>query len=184
MNRNEFLDLARNQLQTVQYAVEVGVWQGDYSHTMVSKLQPQKFYGVDPYLCIEGYNDAPDAAVFANQTNLDKLHATVAARYSNWPNATLLRLTGTDAASLFDTAQLDLVYIDSDHSYNAVSAEISAWWAKVRNGGILCGHDYCEGNPQKGHKYGVIAAVTEFATQYNLEVKTTNEQYATWWVTK
>lgn len=35
----------------------------------------------------------------------------------------------------------DVVFIDGDHRYDAVAADIAAWLPKVRPGGVLCGHD-------------------------------------------
>jgi hypothetical protein len=35
----------------------------------------------------------------------------------------------------------DLVFIDGDHRYEAVRADIAGWLPKVRPGGVLCGHD-------------------------------------------
>ena len=49
----------------------------------------------------------------------------------------------------------DLIFIDADHSYEAVREDIIAWWPKVKNGGIISGHDYQMGTP------GVIAASNE-----------------------
>ena len=37
---------------------------------------------------------------------------------------------------------LDFVYIDGDHHYTNVLADIRAWWPKVRSGAFLGGHDY------------------------------------------
>jgi len=37
----------------------------------------------------------------------------------------------------------DMVYIDADHSYRSVKTDISSWFKKVKQGGIICGHDYC-----------------------------------------
>jgi hypothetical protein len=51
--------------------------------------------------------------------------------------------------------QADVVYIDADHSYESVLADINAWTPHVRRGGILCGHDFFEGFP------GVEKAVRE-----------------------
>jgi len=46
-------------------------------------------------------------------------------------------------APLMADGAFDLVFIDADHSYQAVRDDVSAWRLKVRQGGILCGHD-CE----------------------------------------
>lgn len=48
----------------------------------------------------------------------------------------------------------DMIFIDADHSVDAVTKDI--WLAKqlLRKGGILCGHDYHSNHP------GVVAAVS------------------------
>jgi len=185
MNRSTWLhQTVKPTLGEVQHAVEVGVWRGDYSAEIISALTPVQFTGVDPYLLHPGYADCPDPVEFANQYNLDQLYDRTSARFHQWPGATLRRQTGVAASKLFSDSELDFVYIDGDHSYEFVSTDIKAWWPKVKSGGILAGHDYTPGNPAKGHIYGVIQAVTEFAEKYALTVNTTSEQYATWWVVK
>lgn len=186
MNRENWLaDIVKPQLKELDIAIEVGVWEGAYSHWIVNYLKPTNFYGVDPYEFREDYADSPDANVFAHQSKLDNLHDRTKAKLEeNGLGGTLLRTTGIDAASRFDDNSIDFVYIDGDHSYDFVSNDIKAWWPKIKQGGILSGHDYTPGNPQKGHVYGVIEAVTEHAEKYSLNVQTTSEQYATWWMTK
>ncbi len=46
-----------------------------------------------------------------------------------------------DAASVVPDRSCTLVFLDADHRYEAVRADIRAWRRKVRPGGLLAGHD-------------------------------------------
>ena len=61
-----------------------------------------------------------------------------------------------DAAKLFDDRSLDLVFIDANHTYEHVKEDIEAWYPKIRDGGILSGHDFSGDFP------GVEKAVREY----------------------
>lgn len=41
---------------------------------------------------------------------------------------------------------IDFLYIDGDHSYEGVKADILGWSPYVRHGGMILGHDYEEGD--------------------------------------
>lgn len=43
------------------------------------------------------------------------------------------------------TRQVDLVFIDGDHSYEGCAADITIWWPHVAPGGVLVVHDYAKG---------------------------------------
>jgi hypothetical protein len=36
----------------------------------------------------------------------------------------------------------DLIFIDAEHTYEAVKADILAWWKHLRDDGVMIGHDY------------------------------------------
>lgn len=42
----------------------------------------------------------------------------------------------------FIDESIDLIFIDATHTYKCVIEDISCWYGKIRNGGIICGHDY------------------------------------------
>lgn len=46
------------------------------------------------------------------------------------------------ANALFNNNPLDLAFLDDDHSYDAVKFGITRAYYFLREGGILCGHDY------------------------------------------
>ena len=48
------------------------------------------------------------------------------------------------AAARFDDGSLDAVFIDADHSEEAVARDIAAWLPKVKRGGVIAGHDVDE----------------------------------------
>lgn len=51
---------------------------------------------------------------------------------------------------------LTFVYLDGNHSYEGVLNDLKIWLPKLKEGGIMAGHDY-------NHLYGVQKAVDEFA---------------------
>jgi len=58
------------------------------------------------------------------------------------------------SASSFEDKSLDFVFIDANHEYEFVKKDILAWLPKIKEGGILAGHDY----PSYS---GVVQAVDE-----------------------
>lgn len=76
---------------------------------------------------------------------------------------TLVVGDGTRVAGLFADASLTMVFIDANHSYEAVSNDIRTWLPKVRVGGFLAGDDV--GAPEEAPEQkvwpGVVRAVNE-----------------------
>lgn len=100
------------------------------------------------------------------------------ARAARFPGrATVMPLTSVAAAAMIDPGSLDLVFLDADHSYEGVRADIAAWAPKVKAGGILGGHDYR--NPEPGFDFsGVERAVGEWAAGRDIEA----DDNFTWFV--
>jgi hypothetical protein len=88
---------------------------------------------------------------------------------------TVLRKRSVDAAREVADGSLDFVFIDGDHSYEGVRADIAAWRGKVKPGGLLGGHDYA--SPKFP---GVADAVDEFAILEGLKLDLAEDR--TWFV--
>ena len=87
----------------------------------------------------------------------------------------ILRMDNREAANILPN-DLDLVYIDANHTYKEVKKDIEAWYPKVRAGGILSGDDY--------HYYdGVVKAVDEFVREHQISLQV-GASKTQWWFVK
>lgn len=92
-------------------------------------------------------------------------------RARHYPNrAHIMHMNSLEAAAKVDDRSLDLVFLDADHSYAGVKADLEAWTPKIRNPeGWIGGHDYR--NPEKGYDFtGVERAVSEWADGREVEL--------------
>jgi hypothetical protein len=157
-------------------AAEIGVWRGEFSARVLSTWGGQ-LHMVDAWRHLENYQDMcnlPDA----EHEKCFQRALSVAEAFT--PRAVVLRELSPVAANSFSDGFFDLVYLDANHSYEAVMADLRAWTAKVRAGGVVCGHDYLDGVRKEG-VFGVKTAVNEFFGRPPELV--TEEQYPSWFYT-
>lgn len=55
---------------------------------------------------------------------------------------TPIKLPTSEAHNFIQDAELSFCFIDADHTYEGVLADIQNWRKKVKPGGILAGHDF------------------------------------------
>lgn len=67
--------------------------------------------------------------------------------------------------------QFDSIFIDGDHSFEAVKSDIESWLPLIRPGGLIAGHDFWAAHP------GVMDAVNELIDDFEV-VPTTRLWYA------
>lgn len=77
-----------------------------------------------------------------------------------WDTIYPLVMDSATACKIFANNILDLVFIDGDHSYEAVKQDVLGWLPKVKDSGILCGHD--------ANRPSVLQAVDECLVSYSL----------------
>lgn len=124
-----------NQRQLWGPGVEVGVCQGIFSEWILQHWHGPLLYLVDPWTDLPGYRDLP----YDHEANY---HETLTRMLPFVGRYLILRKTSLEAASQFEDGSLDFVYLDGDHRYEAVRADLEAWYPKVRRGGMLAGDDY------------------------------------------
>jgi predicted O-methyltransferase YrrM len=79
-------------------------------------------------------------------------------RMSKYPNVAAIQGASPDALQHLPSAQFDMVYIDGDHSYDAVAKDIAIARKLVKDGGVIAGHDYNDIEYFSGIKRAVTEA--------------------------
>jgi predicted O-methyltransferase YrrM len=151
MNYNVLANLLKS-LNIVQYgaAAEVGVLYGDTSFHLLNEIPHLNLYPIDPYLPY----DEPDRTLL----HMTKFESDAKRKLSIFGSRSILmKQTSVDAAPAITDASLDFVFIDAQHTYEAMKEDIATWVPKVRQGGLITGHDY--------RWDGVNRAVNEFAAE-------------------
>lgn len=153
---------------------EIGVAAGDFARRVLCR-----WAGV--YTMVDAWKHLQDAYVdISNVCDVDhernfRKARQVAAEFA--PRVQMLRLLSSEAAKCFPDEYFDVVYLDANHSYDAVLADLAAWVPKIREGGVMAGHDYLDGVRREG-EFGVKKAVTTFFGRSPDIV--TREEWPTW----
>ncbi len=149
---------------------ELGVYMGAFAERLLETLQPKKLHLVDPWKRIEGEGYEDSWYVTHDQDHMDGLYDLVCQRFraqTNDGRVEIHRSTAVEFLRLQTDGSLDWVYIDGDHSYEAVCADLGASLPKVKPGGFITGDDYRVGG---WFKDNVIRAVDQFVARYPVEM--------------
>jgi hypothetical protein len=122
--------------------VEIGVWKGKSAAFMAVEIANAKkdiaFYAVDHWKGSDEPLHRVDPDVIAGTLYEAFLSNIAPAKAFVRP----LRMTSLEAAERFDDQSVDLVLLDGEHTYEAVSADIAAWLPKLKSGATLAGDDW------------------------------------------
>lgn len=153
--------------------VEVGVDRGEFSNLILSKTSPAKLHLID---CWEEHHEAldyPHDCFYANQeqhqSNYELVKSSFADRIASG-QVEVHRGYSVPVLETFADASIDWVYLDANHSYEAVSTELEVLRRKVKPGGVIAGHDYIDTPFWKARNFGVVEAVDEFCAEHGWEL--------------
>ncbi len=150
---------------------EIGTWKGDFAARILSGARPRRLYLVDPWQYREesSYENAMYGGEAGGQQRMEAICRSVLDRFEaeiERGQVIVRRSPSAAAAGDFADGELDWVYIDGDHTYAGVKADLDAYYRAVKVGGVLAGDDYGEAGWWDN---GVTRAVDELAASGRCE---------------
>ncbi len=147
-NRVSLLD----ELPKNSHCAEVGVLFGQFSTEIVRVTQPQKFHLFD--------------------INNEFLKCSVEQIRKMDSNVDIEVHLGESKQTLskIPSQSLDWIYLDADHSYEAVWAELQEARRIVKTDGYIILNDYIMYDHINRDNYGVVKAANQFCIEYNYEL--------------
>ena len=157
------------------YGAEVGVEQGQNAARILTGWRGR-------LLLVDCWAQQPlavycdQAAYWSDADQEANYQKTLAAMAPFGGRATVRRMMSAEAAGQLADGELDFVYLDANHEYSAVLAELALWYPKVRRGGMISGHDFLDA----GRPFGVASAVREFVRELPVALEVAPEDWANW----
>jgi hypothetical protein len=156
---------------------EIGVLHGDFSQMILSEIDPETLVLIDPYSISESkYNEALHNLATAYSTEKD--YADLLLRFEDRikeEQIIVKRDYSYNVSIDFPDKGFDCIYHDGSHVYFDLKRDLKDWLPKLKENGIMAGHDYLEHS-----SFGVIQAVNEFCEEYKFEMIIFNEQGGDW----
>lgn len=161
-----------NKFPKNSIGIELGVHLGDFSDKILQIVNPRKFHLVDSWDCIPLNKPAAYSGIYNRdlfvkkrfESSIKKNKLFIHKNYSH------------EALNFFENNYFDWIYIDANHDYDFVKFDIYNWSNKIKNDGLICGHDYC------WKSNGVVKAVDEFINDKNWQLiyHTVYDKFPSW----
>jgi predicted O-methyltransferase YrrM len=153
------LQMLATQVPKGGLVVEIGSYCGQSSAAIASGLDPSvKFVCIDPWMKQGGFT-YPDGRDYGYETKETLLQFRTAT--DDW-KAQITQIIGwpLDVAAWWG-APIDMINIDCVKEYDALAPIWNAWLPRVKQGGIVCSHDYEPDTSKDWHFPGVVRVIEE-----------------------
>lgn len=119
-----------------------------------------------------------DSKIYDDVSNRDQIHQDTL--YNQLKQKLELKHPGrfeihrgfsVEVSKTFPDNYFDFVYVDARHDYEGVKEDLKAWWPKLKEGGLIAGHDFVPDGHHKEGSFGVQMAVLEFAKSVGKEIQ-------------
>jgi predicted O-methyltransferase YrrM len=142
---NQYLELLDNVPEGGVF-VELGAYKGKSTSFIVTEINNKgrniKFHTIDTFEGDSGSNDENEVEAYKNVivSNMFEEFNKNTEHLKEYFNVIVGK--SDESSKFFEDDSVDVIFIDAGHSYESVIKDIKSWLPKIKNGGIMSGHDY------------------------------------------
>jgi hypothetical protein len=132
--------------------IELGVAEGEFSHSVLANQDVAKWYSVDMWAGDRGHDQRQ------HHRALDRLRPFGS-------RSTVIQSRFCDLVDEFPAEYFDFIYVDGyAHTGQEGGETLAQWWPKLKPGGVFAGDDYDPAWPL------TVQSVDAFCAQHQLEL--------------
>lgn len=122
---------------------EIGVWNGAFSQCILEVTSPKELTLIDPWDLLTG-QPAEQLTHHRHQDSgfMGSMRGHVTDKFKTRPEVKIRQGFSAEVMETFKDDYLDWVYIDGNHRYEFVRADLEVAARKVRVGGTIAGDDF------------------------------------------
>ncbi|MCQ8239947.1 class I SAM-dependent methyltransferase [Rhizosaccharibacter radicis] len=153
--------------------VEVGVGIGVFTHEVMTICAPRSFVAIDDFGLdrVELLWGRPSAEVFEGWGH-QGFYEHRFEREIGTGLVTVIRSGSAAGIAALPDDSVDVIYVDADHTYDAVRADLQACLPKVKSSGRIIVNDYVlTPADASGLRFGVIDATNEFMIAHDFAME-------------
>ena len=123
--------------------IEIGSYMGESTMMFASSNLFKEIYTIEPFKNVDGKIEEFNQK---NDYNWDTIYNEFQTNTRFFDNIILHKDFSYNVADKFEDKSMDFIYIDGDHSYEAVKRDLEMYLPKLKDNGVIGGHDYNKKN--------------------------------------
>ena len=145
--------------------LEIGVFRGEFAKDILKTTQPKELYLVDIWEGKWGSGDK-DGNNYAEINDMESVYLSLYKQTKDKSNIHVIRSKSVSFLQSCEDDLFDVIYVDGDHTEEAVYNDMIHSFNKIKPGGLLMGHDY---------HHQIEIAVNRFCSDYNQTIEYVTE---------
>jgi hypothetical protein len=141
--------------------VELGVFRGEFAKDIIQIIHPSELFLIDIWDGEMGSGNK-DGDNYVKITNMKSIYLSLIHQTKPHKNIHVVRSDTVSFLKSCEENYFDAIYVDADHSEQAVYNDMIESFRVIRSGGYLMGHDY---------HHQIKIAVDKFCVDYKQSIE-------------